>query len=126
MTRRELKFRVWNSTKSKFISYGSDLCDICYEYESGLLSFGDDTTIQQFTGFKDNNGKNVYEGDLIKVKLFEKWTDDSWYSANHQVFYNSNSGSFVHAKNPLTFASGIRFDPYTFDPLEFEVIGNIF
>lgn len=74
-----LKFRVWSPSKGKFLdksSHGMDYYRLYGESENELrmckFSCGewlydvDDAIIQQFTGLKDSEGKDIYEGDLIQ------------------------------------------------------------
>jgi len=125
---RELKFRIWDKADQEWTSYPpffSSAHGKIFEFFPSKYQ-AENLVIQQFTGLTDKNGKEIYEGDIIEVELYEKWSSEEPFKAIHVVFYNSNRGAFVHAKDPKTFPSGMVFDPYTFDPMPCEVIGNIF
>jgi hypothetical protein len=100
---REIKFRVWDISQVEYI----DLSCGHHNVKLNTLISDSNFIFQQYTGIKDKNGREIYEGDYLKDFEF-----------------------------PIIFRDGCFFTGIAYDltevPLyelsikEIEVIGNIF
>ena len=119
---RKLKFRAWDKLEKRFIypdkgyqgHYVLDLNGRFQNLQNG--SGGDEYVVQQFTGYYDKNGKEIYEGDIIRS-----------YS---EEFINENYEGEVVFLDAAFHVNTFQIDVKTYAGLwsgdDIEVIGNIF
>jgi uncharacterized phage protein (TIGR01671 family) len=100
---REIKFRVYDKAIKKMHVVGSDTHDsfTCfngdvqyYNLQNGEGS-GEhgDYKLMQFTGLKDKNGKEIYEGDVVNVPMHDDWSGVVVFTGDCQYALKGRSTS---------------------------------
>ena len=102
---REIKFRAWDG---KELILWKELLEDYY----GLEELGNSWKWMQYTGLKDKNGKEIYEGDIVKHPIYPRNLQVIWLDGKYvSKFEASKDGKHGFETIALTIC---------------EVIGNIY
>lgn len=104
---REIKFRAWDDNKLFPIAMAGKPANPSVLISSGWVECTDRVVLMQFTGERDKNGKDVYEGDIVQYDV------DTEYGKEKM-------------KDEVTFAAGAFYPTCLMPSSEFEIIGNIY
>lgn len=133
MNNRELKFRAWDDRNKMWLfSYNHPNLG-GFSMKGEVMLFGEyqrflervpledwsKIILMQYTGLKDKNGNEIYDGDILSFIDFDFNSDDEFLNYGLVEYYVSEMRFFITNRN------SVEMDEIDFEK-EVEIIGNIY
>lgn len=133
---RVIKFRAWNGFRhemNKVLNVGwyeGIYMNISLDTEEGQVDYNDtidnmeceNIDLMQYTGLKDKNGKEIYEGDIVKLGTYTKGVVE--YSDKYAQFVITNTNTIEYECEPLGDYTKIEVIGNKYDNLELLEAGD--
>jgi uncharacterized phage protein (TIGR01671 family) len=114
---KEIKFAFWHKRKKEMWHVESIDWRIKEVSNGGDVASLDDGDLLQFTGLKDKNGKEIFEGNIVNAQ----YNISSFFKK--VCVYFENGCFYVDDKNPK---QNLSIGYFFREKKEIEVIGNIY
>ena len=126
---REIKFRAWD-VESNEMTLPNDILEVLVSMKNEVYAMvkgrnetlgginRDNTILMQYTGLKDNNGTEIYEGDILSTDLDRPYLIVEF--RNGAFMYQCHDNGKDYYDFMATTGENSNFTKYH------EVIGNIF
>ena len=118
--KREIKFRIWDKEKGKMLNK----YDVGFITLSYLDVYGSDEFYEfmQYAGLKDENGVEIYEGDIVRVE------HTNYYETEIEPEYKPWIGKVIFKESGYYIQTGCDYHPSLSNIriVSINVLGNVF
>ena len=128
---REIKFRAWNlKEKRMWVEVGIDAGVAIIDTHMGLMPLKGENILMQYTGLKDKNGKEIYEGDILKtvselMTHFGERGTGKYRTEFYSIEYDETNARFKERKIETGYLLPLGLSQDIISKYS-EVIGNIY
>ena len=132
MNKREIKFKVWCKENEEFIQFNkmgfSEDGSLWYaqgvdeneeETDPPYFENQNDWELMQYTGLKDKNGVEIFDGDIVSSIDFE-------HNREHKGIVVFDRGGFRVALQIKEFKFKLPFNSFEENESSLQVLGNIY
>lgn len=117
------RFRAWDKEYKEMVQVDALVFDeqiIKATYKNGNVVKEDlkNYVLMQSTRLRDKNGKEIFEGDVLKVTNLSSWLE--------VVSFNKDKAMFVSKETKRKVEETPLYDLFNTDIFEVEIIGNIY
>lgn len=124
---RDIKFRVWHADYKKMelpekqlsedVDYWDGVKGSVLGIINSYLGYNADRVFMQFTGLKDSEGREIYEGDVVQWIIYNDY-EGTEHIQKGSVFYHEKEARWRIRQCP-------EFEIWRFGD-EIKVLGNIY
>lgn len=116
------RFRAWDKEFKEMVQvdalvFGEQIIKATYKNGNVVKEDIKNYVLMQSTGLRDKNGKEIFEGDILKVTNLSSWLE--------VVSFNKDKAMFVSKETERKVEETPLYDLFNTDIFEIEIIGNI-